>query len=125
MSSVLDRFFAPTTDPDPAPTLATVATVAAGEALPGFTLAELDALLEPDERAEIAGRPEVLIAFARSLRESRQIAAGERPERFDRVATCRRCGPVWVPAFLEGQTLAGCRWCARRSRGLSIPRPER
>jgi hypothetical protein len=120
MSSVLDRFLAPT----PIPEIdANAATVATGEVLHGFTMAELEAILDPAEWAEVGSQPEVLTVFARSLRESRQIAAGERPERFDCVATCHKCGRVWVPAFLEGKTLAGCRWCARRTRGLPIPRP--
>lgn len=125
MSSVLDRFL--TAGPAPAndATPATVATSAADADLYGFTISQLKSLAHPSEWAEVGHRPEVLSVFARSLRESRQIEAGERPDRFDGVATCRWCGPVWVPAHLDGQIVLGCRWCGPRSRGLPIPKPPR
>lgn len=124
MSSVLDRFIASPFGSESAEEPATVATVATVEVFHGYTAAELEVLMDPWEWAELGGRCEALAAFARLLRESHQIETGERPERFDRVATCCKFGPVWALAFLEGQTLAGCRWCARRRKGLPIPKPH-
>ena len=124
MSSVLDRFIAAPSGSEPTGQPATAATVATVEVFHGYTAAELEAIMDPWEWSELGGSREALAAFARLLQESHQTETGERPERFDRVAMCRKCGPVWVPSFLEGQSLAGCRWCARRRKGLPIPRPH-
>ena len=77
-----------------------------------------------DDWPELAADPVKLATFARLVVEQRQIEAGTRPARFASVASCHWCGPVWVPAHLEGQTLLGCRWCMNRERGRPIPRPD-
>ena len=117
MASSMSRFIRAGERLDPA----IVATVATDH---GFTAEELEERCDPADRWEIFRSAEALAAFALSLRESDQIARGERPSRFTYVATCKRCGPVFVPEFLAGHTMIGCRWCAARERGIAIPQPD-
>ncbi len=107
MTSKLSRFLNPDTQPKPART----ARVARTDVLHGFTLADLEREVHPDEWQQIKDNDKALQVFALMLRESQQISNGECPERWMGTATCRQCGPVAVAPFLDGASLTGCRWC--------------
>lgn len=61
-----------------------------------------------------------LKAFAESLVQRREMAAGKIPPHYTERATCQGCGPVWL--WFEGEIL-GCPWCWNRAAGRPIPTP--
>jgi len=43
------------------------------------------------------------------------------PKGWEKVANCKRCGPVWAEHEL---TTLSCGWCWMRAEGLTFPQPE-
>lgn len=62
-----------------------------------------------------------LRAFAQAMQVGRDRRVGRIPEGYEEIATCKRCGPVWL--FTDG-TVPSCPWCINRMAGWPIPRPD-
>ncbi len=105
----------------------------------GFTLADLQAKAHPDEWAEVRDNLKALRVFALSLLEGRQMAACVTPERFTKLARCKGCGVVHVPATWPTERVKyelglyakqtwdecpTCPWCRQRNQGKDYPKPR-
>jgi len=63
---------------------------------------------------------EVLSGFAKLTVQRRKMDMGIVPAHFTEQASCKQCGPVWLPT---SQTVLGCPWCFNGAAGRPIPRP--
>lgn len=59
-----------------------------------------------------------LAAYALTLRTSEAMRSGQVPAHYTHRATCRHCGPVWLPVPGEAW---GCPWCVVRAAGGAVP----
>ncbi len=88
-----------------------------------LTVTELRSVLSEEDLADWRNgtlHPETLRALARVWVDRRLMDRGQRPPGYDKVATCRQCGTVWL--WTEG-TFEACPWCWNRIGERPIPRP--
>jgi hypothetical protein len=99
------------------------ALATAAEGLPLTSRDLYEALAPEDVVAWRASETDAdyLRAFAMALHDSREREAGRIPADYEVIATCKRCGPVWL--FIDG-TVESCPWCINRLAGWPIPRPS-
>jgi hypothetical protein len=63
---------------------------------------------------------DILAGFAQLFVRRREMDKGIVPDHFTEHASCKQCGPVWLPT---SQNVLGCPWCFNGAAGRPIPRP--
>lgn len=63
---------------------------------------------------------EILTGFAQLLVQRREMDMGIVPDHFTEHASCKQCGPAWLP---NSQNTLGCPWCFNGAADRPIPRP--
>lgn len=63
---------------------------------------------------------DTLIGFVQLLVQRREMDMGIVPSHFTEHASCKQCGPIWLPT---SQNVLGCPWCFNGAAGRPIPRP--